>query len=226
MQKIKVILFDLDNTLIDFIQMKKESCKAAVQAMISAGLKMDQKQAYLKLMKTYFKVGLESDEAFTQFLKEIDQFNHKILAAAINKYLETKNSYIKTYPNVKSVLKNLQEKGVVLSIVTDAPKTKAYQRLLLMDIEQYFRFVIGFEDTNLKKSTGLPLKLGVEMLKKEIPDLKNSEILMVGDSIERDLTPARNLGLRTALSKYGQTDEEEGTIDHELHTFEDLMEII
>ncbi len=132
MQKIKAIIFDLDNTLIDFIQMKKESCKAAVQAMISAGLKMDKKQAYSKLMKTYFRVGLESDEAFTQFLKEIDQFNHKILAAAINKYLETKNIYIKTYPNVKSVLKNLQEKGVVLSIVTDAPKTKAYQRLLLM----------------------------------------------------------------------------------------------
>lgn len=225
MQKIRAIFFDLDNTLIDFMQMKKESCKAAVQGMISAGLKMDEKQAYSKLMKTYFKVGLESDEAFTKFLKEIDQFNHKILAAAINKYLETKTSYIKPYPNVKSVLNNLSEKGLVLSIITDAPKTKAYQRLLLMNIEQHFRFVVGFEDTNLKKKTGLPLKLGIEILKKEFPDLLNSEILMVGDSIERDLTPARNLGLRTALSKYGQIEDEEGTIDHELHTFDDLIKI-
>jgi len=94
-----------------------------------------------------------------------------------------------------------------------------------MNIEKHFRFVVGFEDTNLKKKTGLPLKLGIEILKKEFPDLLNSEILMVGDSIERDLTPARNLGLRTALSKYGQIEEEEGTIDHELHTFDDLIKI-
>ena len=87
MHKTRAILFDLDNTLIDFMQMKQESCKAAVQAMISAGLKMDKKEAYSKLMKTYFKLGLESDVVFTQFLKETGNFNHKILAAAINKYL-------------------------------------------------------------------------------------------------------------------------------------------
>lgn len=194
MQKIRAIVFDLDNTLIDFMQLKKESCKAAVQAMIAAGLKMDEKQAYAKLMKTYFKVGLESDEAFTHFLIEIDQFNYKILAAAINRYLEAKNCLIKPYPNVKTVLKTLKEKGLILSIVTDAPKTKAYQRLLLMDIEHYFRFVVGFEDTNLKKHTGLPLQLGIKLLKKDTPELLNSEILMVGDSIERDITPAKNLG--------------------------------
>ena len=90
MYKIRAILFDLDNTLIDFMQMKQESCRAAIQAMISTGLKMDKKEAYSKLMKTYFKLGLESDVAFTQFLKETGNFDHKILAAAINKYLETK----------------------------------------------------------------------------------------------------------------------------------------
>jgi len=167
-----------------------------------------------------------SDEAFTQFLKEANQFNHKILAAAINKYLETKNNYIRPYPNVKLVLKNLQKKGLVLSIVTDAPKTKAYQRLLLMDLDSYFKFVIGFEDTNKEKRTGLPLKLGIEMLKKEIPNLSNSEILMVGDSIKRDLIPAKNLGLKTALSKYGQLEEEKGTIDYELQTFDDLLKTV
>ena len=84
-QKIRAIIFDLDNTLIDFMQMKEESCKAAVEAMISAGLKMGQKEAFCKLMETYFELGLESDVAFTQFLKENNQFDHKILASAINK---------------------------------------------------------------------------------------------------------------------------------------------
>jgi len=225
MQKIRAIFFDLDNTLIDFMQMKKESCKAAVQAMISAGLKMDKKGAYSKLMKTYFKLGLESDVAFTQFLKETGNFNHKILAAAINKYLETKTKHIVPYPNVKAVLQKLKEKGLVIAIVTDAPKTKVYQRLLIMEIEHYFNFVIGFEDTNLKKHTGLPLKLGIELLKKQVPDLLNCEILMVGDSIKRDLIPANLLGLKTAIAKYGQTEAEEGRVDYELETIDDLIKI-
>ena len=64
------------------------------------------------------------------------------------------------------------------------------------------------------------------MLKKEVPTIINSEILMVGDSIERDLNPAKKLGLRTALAKYGQTEEEEGKVDYELKGIHDLMEIV
>ena len=226
MLKIKAIIFDLDNTLIDFMQMKEESCRAAIQAMIGAGLKMDQKVAFCSLMETYYRLGLESDFAFTQFLKKNKQFDHKILAAAINKYQETKAGYVRSYPNVKLVLQSLAEKGLVLSIVTDAPKTKAYQRLLLMGIEQYFEFVVGFEDTNVKKHTGLPLELAIKLLKKEGPDIKNSEILMVGDSIKRDLIPATKLGLKTAIAKYGQLSKENGTVDYELENITDLTKIV
>jgi putative hydrolase of the HAD superfamily len=226
MQKIRAILFDLDNTLIDFMQMKEEACKAAVQAMIAAGLKMNEKEAYTRLMKTYFALGLESDIAFTQFLKENGQFDHKILAVAINDYLETKTNLVKPYPDVKLVLQKLRKKGILLTIVTDAPKTKAYQRLLIMGIEPYFKFVVGFEDTNSKKQTGLPLMLALEILQKEVPDIINSEILMVGDSIERDLAPAKKLGLRTALSKYGQREKEKGAPDYELASIHDLTKIV
>ena len=37
---IEAILFDLDNTLIDFMLMKRKSCESAIDAMVSAGLKM------------------------------------------------------------------------------------------------------------------------------------------------------------------------------------------
>ena len=83
-RKTRAILFDLDNTLIDFMKMKEEACKTAVRAMIAAGLKMNEEEAYKRLMQTYFSLGLESDLAFTEFLKQAGQFNHKILAAAIN----------------------------------------------------------------------------------------------------------------------------------------------
>lgn len=117
--------------------------------------------------------------------------------------------------------------GVVAVIVTDAPKTKAYQRLLAMGIESYFRFVVGFEDTGNGKHTGLPLMLALDKLRKEIPTLKNSEILMVGDSIERDMKPAKKLGLKTALAKYGHIGIfESESVDHELRTIGDLLNIV
>jgi putative hydrolase of the HAD superfamily len=227
MQRIKAIIFDLDNTLIDFMRMKEESCRAAVKAMISSGLNMSEEEAYAQLMNKYFALGLESDCAFTDFLRGAGQFSHKILAAALNSYLRKKDTLIEPYPEVESVLKKLNKKGIVTIIVTDAPKTKAYQRLLAMGIESYFRFVVGFEDTGNGKQTGLPLMLALDKLRKETPGLVNSEVLMVGDSIERDIEPAKKLGLKTALSKYGQIGTESTeSIDYELNGVSDLLEFI
>jgi ribonucleotide monophosphatase NagD (HAD superfamily) len=57
------------------------------------------------------------------------------------------------------------------------------------------------------------------------PNIKDSEILMVDDSMDRDLKPAKQLGLRTALALYGRITEEEGTPDYELADIKDLSKI-
>lgn len=225
MGKIRAILFDLDNTLIDFIQMKQESCKAALHAMVTSGLRMDEQEAFERLMKTYFAVGIESNSAFSEFLKNEGQFDHKILAAAINAYLARKNECLKPYPNVKPTLKKLQRMGIFLAIVTDAPKTKAYQRLLCMGIEPYFKFVVGYEDTNNHKSSGLPFIVAISNAIKELPNLSNNEILMVGDSMTRDLVPAKKLGLTTVLSKYGQVTIEDGSPDYVISDFKEILNL-
>ena len=80
-------------------------------------------------------------------------------------------------------------------------------------------------DTQKPKQIGLPLQLAIKQLKKESPNIKDSEILMVGDSMERDLTPAKQLGLRTALALYGRITEEEGNPDYEQADIQDLSKI-
>jgi putative hydrolase of the HAD superfamily len=187
---------------------------------------MGELEAYEQLIKKYFDVGIESNVAFSEFLTSIGQFDHKVLAAAINAYLDTKKKCLKPYPNVKPTLKKLQKSGIFLLIVTDAPKTKAYQRLIGMGIEPFFKYVVGFEDTNSLKSTGLPLILALDIVRKELPNLTEEQILMVGDSIDRDIIPARKLGLRTVLSKYGQNKvEPDANPDYELTNFKELIKI-
>jgi putative hydrolase of the HAD superfamily len=95
-----------------------------------------------------------------------------------------------------------------------------------MGIEPYFKFVVGHEDTNESKHTGLPLLLALDMLKKEYPKITNAEILMVGDSIEKDIAPAKKLGLKTALAKYGQKIPETGSADYQLLEFKGIIDIV
>lgn len=223
MTKIKAILFDLDNTLLDFMTMKRVGIKAAINTMIDVGLDMNRDEGYKKLFYTYLKVGIESDIAFTEFLKrEIGNVEPKILAAGLNAYLKTKPKVLKLYPDVKLTLKKLKKRGLILGILTDAPKVKAYQRLLAMKIDNLFDFVIGFEDTGKKKKTELPLKTAIEKL-----NLDPKEIMVVGDSIKRDVIPASKCGLVSVFAKYGSSERvKKIRPDFELNRFNEILKFI
>jgi putative hydrolase of the HAD superfamily len=194
---IKAVLFDLDQTLIDFMNMKAESCKSAIKAMIKTGLKINEKTGYRKLMHTYFKVGIESDIAFTKFLEEeTGEADEKILKAGINAYLKTKPSLIKPYPHVLETLEYLKSLNLKLGIITDAPRTKATQRLEGMNILHFFDLIITFDDTAEKKPSEKPFKLAMKIL-----NLNPEEIIFVGDSMTRDIKPAKKLGMKTLRIK-------------------------
>jgi len=84
---IKAVLFDLDNTLIDFMKMKKHSCSAAIDAMIGAGLHIEHDKAIKVLFGLYDKYGLEEKTIFQKFLNKITgKVDHKILANGIVAY--------------------------------------------------------------------------------------------------------------------------------------------
>ena len=68
---IKAILFDIDNTLIDFMRMKKKSCEAAVEAMISAGLDMKKEEVIETLYELYDKHGMEYQKIFQKLLNKL-----------------------------------------------------------------------------------------------------------------------------------------------------------
>jgi len=194
---IKAVLFDLDNTLIDFMKMKKEACKSAIKAMINAGLKMKKRKGYEKLMECYFRVGLDSSIAFTKFLEEqVGKADEKILQAGIKGYQKTKPNYLKPYPYVLETLEMLKSFGLKLGIVTDAPREKAFQRLNAMNITKYFGMIITLDDTGVGKKDLLPLELAMKKL-----NLSPEEILFVGDSLRRDIEPAKKIGMKTLLIK-------------------------
>ena len=219
----KAVLFDLDNTLIDFMRMKKISCEAAIAAMIDAGLPLEKDVAYEKLFALYGVHGIEHQEIFQKFLEDVmGEVDYRVLSSGIAAYRKMQAGYLEPYPYVRNTLISLREKGLVLGIVSDAPKLKAWMRIAEMGLLDFFDFVIAFDDTGRRKPDQLPFREALKAL-----NCPPSEILFVGDNPERDIQGAKNAGMRTALAKYGQIFPDSGVkADYELMKISDLKKIV
>jgi len=217
---IKAILMDCDNTLIDFMHMKRLATDNAAKAMLKAGLKLKLKDAKEQLMKTYMKAGIESQKPFTIFLKNHRQFNEKILAAGINAYNSSKIKNLKPYKDIIPTLRKLKQ--YKLGVISDAPRLKLYQRLDAMKITDFFDVIIGYEDTGRKKPSKLPFKKALNEL-----NVKPEEALFIGDWPDKDIKGAKSLGIRTVFARYGYLWQ--GKIvyaDYKAVHFKDLLKIL
>ena len=55
---IKAVIFDLDNTLVDFMLMKKQAIDAAINAMRDAGLKLSTDEIRQRIDQIYKERGI------------------------------------------------------------------------------------------------------------------------------------------------------------------------
>ena len=219
---IKAILFDLDNTLIDFWKMKQQSCSAAIDAMIGAGLNIDSKKAYDILFRLYDKYGLEEKTIFQKFLKKVaGKIDYKALANAIVAYRRVRSGFLEAYPNVDYVLLKLKGKGIKLGIVTDAPRLKAWIRLASIKLSNYFDVVVTYEDTKRFKPSKMPFKAALSRLK-----VPAEECLMIGDWPERDIKGANRVGIKTCFARYGNPKIKYSNADYEIDNLKAILTIV
>ena len=219
---IKAVLFDLDNTLIDFMRMKRNSCEAAISGMIDAGLKINKEKALKRLFKLYDKYGMEDNQIFQKFLKEeTGKIDYRILANGIVAYRNVRTSYLQPYPHTDYDLIRLKSRGVKLGIVTDAPRLKAWIRLMAMKIGNFFDVVVAYEDTKVFKPSHLPFVVALKKLK-----LKPGECLMVGDMPHRDISGAKKLGIKTCFARYGNPKAKRTEADYEINDIKELLSVV
>ena len=203
---IKAVIFDLDNTLLDFMKMKEYAVKAAITGMIEAGLDIDDEESYKTIVSIYEEEGWENQQVFNYFLdRTVGEVNNKYLAAAIVAYRRAREANLLLYPNVNHTLVELMKAGIKLAVVSDAPSREAWMRIYYLNLHHHFDFVLTFDDTNARKPSPIPFQMALKELKTE-----PSETLMVGDWPERDVAGANNLGIRSIFARYGDSF---GTID-------------
>lgn len=220
---IKAVIFDLDNTLVDFMKMKRLSIEAALTAMIDAGLQLSLTEASAEIDKIYKEQGIEYQQVFDLFLtQQLGMINHKILSSGIVAYRKAREANLIPYPHVYSSLNQLVKMGIKLGILSDAPSKEAWLRLAYLNFHHIFDEVVTFDDTGERKPSPVPF---MAILKKL--GVKPEEAVMVGDWAERDIVGASNVGIKTAFAKYGDTfNTPFHYADYELNDFSEIIEII
>jgi putative hydrolase of the HAD superfamily len=199
MHRIKAVLFDLDNTLIDFTRMKSESVRAAARAMARAGLRVPPEKIEGMLWTLYQEHGIEYQKVFQKLLRAtIGRIDYRILSAGIIAYRSAKQEHLHAFPRTQSVLKELQKRGYKLGVVSNAPRMQAWTRLTQAGLADFFQSVTAFEDVRVKKPHYIPFHAAARKLA-----LTPDKILFVGDSLQRDVIGAKKAGMRAAWARYG-----------------------
>ena len=220
---IKAIIFDLDNTLVDFMLLKRAAVDAAINAMIDAGLNVTFEKAKERINSIYDAEGIEYQQVFDRMLKEIlGKVDYKIMSAGIVSYRKAREAALKPYPLVLPTLIELMKMGLKLAVVSDAPSKEAWLRLSYINFQHFFDVVITYDETRERKPSPVPFNMALKEL-----DLRADECLMIGDWAERDMVGAKSVGMKTVFARYGDTfNTVNPESDYDIDSISELVEII
>ncbi len=198
---ISAVIFDLDNTLVDFMGMKTGAVNAAVLAMRDAGMPLSAEEIRKRIDAIYKERGIEFQGVFDQLVYDhFKKIDHKILAAGVVAYRRAREAALVTYPHVTMTLMELAKMDIKLGVVSDAPSKEAWLRLVYLNLHHMFDAVVTFDDTKKRKPSPVPFRRALTLLK-----VKPQNSLMVGDWPERDVVGAKKLGMKTVFARYGDT---------------------
>ena len=215
-RRITAVIFDMDNTLFDFVEAKLIACAAMI--------------AYLKvpvepvvLLKYFLRPihGFESHENIRDFLHDNDRYSETAFVRCCSIYDEEKIAAISPYPYVVETLSALRNRGLKLAVVTDAHNGNALKRLKKAGLEEFFNAVITMEMSGKAKPSPEPFLLAMNKL-----GVKASETILVGDSIRRDIMPAKALGILAVHAVYGDRNFHEGERDDADYVIHGIQEVI
>ncbi|MBI2070456.1 MAG: HAD-IA family hydrolase [Elusimicrobia bacterium] len=220
---IKAIVFDIDNTLVNFMRMKRHAVDAAVEAMLDAGLPGVKQELVDKIFQVYWREGIENQQIFDKVLVELlGRVDHRILAAGILGYRRAKDAYLAVYPHVHPTLTNLARLGIKMGVVSDAPKLQVFMRIVGLGLAHYFDAVVTFDDTGERKPSPKPFRLVLEKL-----NVQPAEAIMIGDWAERDMVGAKGVGMTAVFAKYGdEFNKGSGGADYEVMDIGELVAIV
>ena len=195
---IKAILFDADNTLY---KVHKERAYEEMLKFLFKKLNTHEEVLKKKYEDIISDVKKHNDPKKRQreysislLLKEFGSNDDKLIKESLDIFWKYVLRDLEVLIN-KDKIKRLSSK-YVLAIASDEFRKNLEMKLdkIFGGWNKYFKFLITPEDTNEMKPSDKYYRLALKKL-----ELKPTDVLVVGDSIERDIEPARKFGLKALL---------------------------
>lgn len=217
-----LIIFDLDDTLIDttgcITPIKLES---ALARMIQEGLEIKDFHAALEQLMDLDRTAESGRKALSKFL-EMMQAPKNFLTIGLKEIYETSCAEISVEPT-DGALKVLEELAHhhKLVLVTIGKENQQREKMKNAGIDSsIFSKIIVCEETE----KGPSYQAIIQEMK-----IAPSEVIVCGDRIATDLSPARALGLRTVHIRWGRgfnSIEPKNDVDYTILKLEDIKDFI
>ncbi|MCK0746620.1 phosphoglycolate phosphatase [Chromohalobacter nigrandesensis] len=188
---IRLVVFDLDGTLIDSVPdlaaaldgalgelRLPEAGEAAVRDWVGNGSR--------KLVER----ALYAVDAQDRDLDEVHE-------AFLRHYRQAPCRLTQVYPGVREALEALATRGVAIGLITNKPTAFIVPILECLELSRYFALTLGGDALSTRKPDPAPLLHLADRL-----EVAPSACLMVGDS-RHDVEAGRRAGFRTLAVPYG-----------------------
>ncbi len=207
----KTVVFDLDGTLADTVDLIVQSHQHAIQAVLG-------KEEDPALLRTW--IGRTLEVAYHDYCP--DRADELVRA-----YLEWNEAntarLLHGYDGIIDVVRDLAAAGLRLGVATSKRRSQAAHVLAVLGLDEYIGVLVAMEDTDKHKPDPEPLLLAVQQLG-DTP----AEAVYVGDAVV-DTLAGKAAGMSTVAVTWGAGNPEAlaGVRPDEMaHTPEELRNIL
>jgi pyrophosphatase PpaX len=149
---VRAVLFDLDGTLVDTVELIRVSFRRATKAVLGAALPDELTMANVgQPLRTQFEdlVPGRADE-LVRVYREFNQALHDEL--------------IRDYPGTPDVLRGLASRGIPMGVVTSKGTEGAMRDLAHFGLTDFFEVVVSADDVPVHKPDPYPLRFAAAAL--------------------------------------------------------------
>lgn len=207
------VLFDLDGTLIDSIELILSSMRYAFHKLERACPTDEEWTAGIGIPLFTMMRRYAADDADSK----------RLIAAYREHQIANHDRLVRCYDNVIDVVQGLRARGHQTGVVTSKGEWLAMKGLALVGLASGMDTIVGADSSTRHKPDPEPVRVALQRLGAE-PD----NALYVGDSVH-DLMAGRAAGVRTAAALWGafkRQDMEPGQPDFWLGSISELPAIV
>jgi len=221
------LLFDLDNTILDFNASSKIGFKALLEKIDP---ELDAKTVYPFYRDINHKVwdereaGLISHEELKTkrwdlFFKKVNiDYNPSEANDYYFEFIKSKPFFIDGAKELLDVLKG----KIKLMIITNGLSEVQWSRLRIMDMEDYFSHIIISDEIGSAK----PAKAFFEHCDELINYTSKDKVLVIGDTLKSDIKGGNEYGFKTCWYNYYKKENETQEVpDYSIQSLDELFPI-